>query len=114
MAIALAPNLPLTLISAALSGGMWTMAGICLFGYFSENAPPESLTRFTTAYNQVVMLSVFIGPLLGSQLAETPLSLTTVLALGAGLRLIAAIIIRWQGAGSLHEMWHVPLPGARR
>jgi MFS family permease len=114
VAIALAPNLPLTLISAALSGGMWTMAGICLFGYFSENAPPESLTRFTTAYNQVVMLSVFIGPLLGSQLAETPLSLTTVLALGAGLRLIAAIIIRWQGAGSLHEMWHVPLPGARR
>lgn len=100
--LALAPNLPLTLLSAALSGGMWTMAGICLFGYFSENAPPENLTRFTTAYNQVVMVAVFVGPLLGSQLAETPLSLTTVLALGAGLRLVAAMVIRWQGVGRAH------------
>lgn len=111
--IAVAPNLPLTLISAALSGGMWTMAGICLFGYFSEHAPPESLTRFTTAYNQVVMLSVFVGPLLGSQLAETPLSLTTVLALGAGLRLLAAVIIHWQGAGSPRRRLRVRLAGLR-
>jgi hypothetical protein len=92
---------------------MWTMAGICLFGYFSENAPPESLTRFTTAYNQVVMLAVFVGPLLGSQLAETPLGLTTVLALGAGLRLLAAAIIYWQGASSPRRGWRVRLAGLR-
>jgi MFS family permease len=87
--LALAPSLWFTLIPSALAGGMWTMAAISLFGYFSDNTPPESLTSFSMLYNQIVMLSVFVGPMLGSQLASTSLDLPTVLLIGAILRLLA-------------------------
>jgi MFS family permease len=100
--LAAAPSLPFTLIAAAISGAGWTSAAISAFNYFSENTPVESVTRFTTVYNQIVMLSVFIGPMLGSQLAETALSLTAVLGIGAALRLLAGGLIglnvqRWIG-----------------
>jgi MFS family permease len=88
-----APTLGVTLIGAAISGAAWTMAAISAFNYFSENTPVENVTNFTTRYNQIVMLSIFIGPLLGSQLAETPLSLTTIFLMGAGLRLLAGALV---------------------
>jgi MFS family permease len=101
--LVVASSLPVTLVGAALSGAAWTMAAISLFGYFSENAPAESLTRFMTVFNQIVLLAIFIGPLLGSQLASTSLSLTTVLALGAGLRLLAGGLIALDCTGCLER-----------
>jgi MFS family permease len=91
--LALAPDRTTTLIASAVSGGTWTMAAISLFGFFSENTPPDSVTSYTTVYNQIVMLSVFIGPIAGSQLASTSLSLTTVLLIGGALRLAAGALI---------------------
>jgi predicted MFS family arabinose efflux permease len=93
-----APTLLLTLPAAALSGGAWTMTAISLFGFFSESTPADSVTRYSTVYNQIVMLSVFAGPMLGSQLASTPLGLTTVLLIGATLRLLAGAAISFDPA----------------
>jgi MFS family permease len=91
--LAAAPSLPVTLISAAVSGATWTAAAISAFNFFSENTPVENVTGFTTRYNQIVMLSSFVGPMLGSELASTSLSLTTVLWMGAGLRLASGGLI---------------------
>ncbi len=91
--LAAAPSLPLTLIGAAISGACWTTAAISAFNYFSQSTPVEGVTRYTTAYNQIVMLSIFIGPLLGSQLAETALSVSAVMGMGSVLRLLAGLII---------------------
>jgi hypothetical protein len=67
-----------------------------------------------TVYNQVVLLAVFVGPLLGSQLANTSLSLTTVLALGMALRLAAGSIVALDCTGWLGRVRHWPLVFVRR
>jgi MFS family permease len=90
--IALAPSLYLTLFGAALGGATWTACAICIFGFFSENTPAESVTRYSMLFNQVVGLSMFVGPMLGSWLADTSLSLVAVLLIGAGLRLAAGAL----------------------
>jgi predicted MFS family arabinose efflux permease len=100
--LAVVPTLPLTLIAAAFSGASWTAAAISAFNFFSENTPVEHVTSFTTFYNQIVMLSTFVGPMMGSQLAETSLSLTTVLWMGGILRLISGAAVgldrpNWRG-----------------
>jgi MFS family permease len=100
---ALSPYLALTIPASALGGAAWTAAAIALFGYFSENTPAESLTSFTTVYNQLIMLAVFIGPMIGSQLASnTSLGLGAVLMIGAVLRvlvggLISGVDVDWRG-----------------
>lgn len=91
--IAVAPALPVTLVAAAISGAAWTAGSIGVFMFFSENTPPDNVTHFSTAYNQVISLSIFVGPLLGSQLASALSDLSVVLLIGAALRLVAAALI---------------------
>ncbi|MBN1200358.1 MAG: MFS transporter [Anaerolineae bacterium] len=91
--LAAAPGVVFTYPAAALSGAAWNLMAISLFGYFSDNAPIENITGYTTIYNQVVSLSFFIGPLLGSQLASFSPGLFTVLLIGAGMRLVASVLI---------------------
>jgi predicted MFS family arabinose efflux permease len=87
--LAFAPHVYLTLIASALSGAAWTAVNIALFGYFSERTPVAESPRYTTAFIQMVYLSVFIGPLLGSALADQGVDLMSVLLLGAVVRLLA-------------------------
>ena len=47
----------------------------------------------TTVWNQVIMLAVALGPMVGSQLASAGMSLSAVLLIGAGLRLGVSIMI---------------------
>lgn len=92
--LALAPSLPFTLLSALLAGACWTAAAtIGLFAFFNENTPHEQTVAFSTAYLQVIGLSAFIGPLIGSALASQGISLVHVLLIGAVLRLAAGPII---------------------
>jgi predicted MFS family arabinose efflux permease len=93
LVLALTPYLPITLIASALSGAGWTMAAISLFAFFSESTPADNLTPYMTLYNQIVMLAIFIGPMVGSQLASSSIDLTAVLLIGTGLRVIAALLI---------------------
>jgi MFS family permease len=91
---ALAPSLPITLIGAALSGASWTaVAMIGLFAYFTENTPSDQVPAYSSAYHQVIGLATFIGPLIGSTLANSGINLVVVLLIGAGMRLIAAPLL---------------------
>jgi hypothetical protein len=107
--LAVAPNLSFTLIAGALSGASWTMVTISLFSFFNESTPPEYITPFSTVYNQIVMLSVFVGPLLGSQLASTSLSLTTVLLIVAGLRFLAGSLAPYDLVGRMRQRQPQPV-----
>jgi hypothetical protein len=55
------------------------------------------------------MLSIFVGPMLGSQLASTPLDLTTVLLIGAGLRLLASLLIPYDLMGRARRLRRRPI-----
>lgn len=107
--IGLTENLAVALVGSALSGATWTAAAVSVFGYFTENTSQANVTRFTRIFNQVVMLSIFVGPLLGSQLASTSLTLTTVLLIGAGVRLAAGV---WVLASQHRDMVRRPRPAA--
>lgn len=91
--IALAPSLPLTLVAAALSGASWTAVGVGIYGFFTENTPPQSMTSYSIAYQQVIGLGLFIGPMIGSTLANSGTPLVLVVLAGAGLRLAAGAFI---------------------
>ena len=99
--LALTPSMNLTLVAAMFTGASWTAAGVGLFGYFNENTPMEEMPRYTGAYTQIVYLAVFIGPLLGSGLANAGVNLVAVLLGGAAVRLLAGVLIQlmmaWRG-----------------
>jgi len=88
--LGLTSNLNVTLFASALSGGTWVLVSLAAFNFFSEHTPPESLTSYSTLFNQIVSLSIFVGPMIGSQLDGVGLELTTILFIGAALRALAA------------------------
>ena len=91
---ALAPSLPVTLVGAAISGACWTAAAMVgLNAYFSQNSPADQMTPFSTAYQQVIGFSAFVGPLIGSSLASGHVNLAVVLMIGAALRVAAGLLI---------------------
>ncbi|MFN8565553.1 MAG: MFS transporter [Anaerolineae bacterium] len=108
--IAFAPNLYVALLAAVISGGCWTAgAGVGLFSLFVENAPEGEMTGYSTAYNQVIGLAIFVGPMVGSLLANSGVDLILVMAVGAVLRFIAAPLVE----SSLLSRWRssrAPLP----
>lgn len=96
MIFATAQGLPVTLIGAAFSGASWTTAAIGLYGLFTEgtrDVPTEQMTRYTTLYHQIVYLSAFVGPMIGSNLANSGASLVMVMLVGALLRFMAGTSI---------------------
>jgi MFS family permease len=101
--LAMMESRDLALPASVISGIFWTMAAISQFTHFSENAPAENATSYMTVYNQVIMLAVFAGPMIGSQLASLGLSLVTVLWIGAGLRMVAAAIVAVDGLDMMRK-----------
>lgn len=98
--IVIAPNLPITLLGAALSGGSWTAAAsVGLMTHFMQRTPSDEMPVYSTAFHQSIGLAVFIGPMIGSLLANSGVDLLLVLTLGAVLRLVAGLII---GGRSFH------------
>jgi len=91
LVLALAPSLPLTLLAAVLSGASWAAANVALFGFFAEKTPMRGSPRYTTVYIQIVYVGMFIGPLIGSSLADMGMKLVTVLLCGALLRLLVGL-----------------------
>ncbi len=104
LVLAFSASLPPTLLAAVLSGAGWTAATIGLFGYFTDSTAPQDMPRFTAAYTQVVYLAVFVGPLLGSSLANGGANLTVVLLLGAALRLLAGALTSATGALTVRRL----------
>lgn len=88
--LASAQNLPVTLAAAALSGASWTAATIGLFGVYTgstRDVPMSEMTDYTIIYHQVIYAAAFVGPLIGSSLANAGLSLVIVMLVGALLRM---------------------------
>lgn len=111
--IALAPNLYVALLAAVFSGGCWTAAaGVGLFKFFIENVPNEDMTAYSTAYNQIIGLAVFSGPMIGSVLANGGTNIVAILLLGAVLRLIAAplvdssLFLKWRASRQPEALPH--------
>ncbi len=91
LVFAIAPSLPLTLLAAALGGAAWTATNVALFGFFAEKTPLKGSPRYTTVYIQIVYVGMFIGPMIGSSMADIGMKLVTVLMCGALLRLIVGL-----------------------
>lgn len=89
--IALAPSLAIALIGAALTGACWNANNVATLRYFTERTTADDMNA-SMAYHEIVFAAMFIGPLLGSGLASIGLPLTSVLIIGAMLRLAAAIL----------------------
>ncbi len=89
---AIAPDLNAALIGAAVSGAAWTGASVSIFSMFVERTPAGHMTSWTVGFQQVTGMATFVGPLLGSTLANFGVSLIAVLMFGASLRLIAAVV----------------------
>jgi MFS family permease len=110
--VALTQQQYVTLFAAMFSGASWTLAGMGIFGFFTENTPHDELTPYTTAYHQVVFFAMFIGPLVGSSLANGGVNLPIILLAGAGIRLLAGIVteydmLDWVSRLSHHAPWLV-------
>lgn len=91
--IALASSLPVTLISAAILGASWASVGVGVLGYFVQQTPINETTRYSTAFMQVLHISIALGPLLGNFLFELNQNVLAVLILGSLLRLAAGMLV---------------------
>ena len=87
--LGLAPTLAFTLPAALINGGAWVAADISQFSYFNHKIAQARKTAFSNAYFQAISIAIFIGPLIGSTLASSGVPLTTVLFIGAGLRILS-------------------------
>lgn len=83
---ALAPVPEVTLIGAALGGGAWTVAAVAILGFFTERSDVSDY-QATTIWHQVIFFGMFVGPLLGSSLAQLGHSPALLLLIGAAMRI---------------------------
>ncbi len=110
--MAVATDLPITLLAGALSGACWTAATVGLFGIFVETThdiPNSDMTRYTTVYHQLIFIAAFIGPMIGSNLANTGINLVVVMLVGGLLRVLAGASVLY-----VDPLWQwLPRPTAR-
>jgi MFS family permease len=104
--VSLAHHQAVTLLAAMFSGASWTLAGMGIFGFFTENTPSDELTRYTTAYHQVVFFAMFVGPLVGSGMANEGVNLPIILLAGAGVRLLAGIFTEYDMLERVSRLSH--------
>jgi predicted MFS family arabinose efflux permease len=90
--IALAHNLPVTLVAAAIGGGCWTAFNITLFTYFNEMTVDEDRVAASTAYHQAVFLAAILGPLFSEWLNGQGASVVSILLIGTMLRFGAGVV----------------------
>jgi MFS family permease len=103
--IATATNLSVTLFAAVISGASWTLGAVIgLFGFFAENTAVEDMPRFSAPYHQLLALGMFIGPLLGTGLANLGLSLVAVILIGGVFRFISGLVIHYNPTN--HDWLH--------
>ena len=91
--IVIAPTIELTLFGALMTGAAWTTAAMVgLFGYMMEKSDPERMSSYSAAYNQIIGLAAFLGPMIGSMLLDSGIQLGGVMVIGATARIMAGIL----------------------
>jgi MFS family permease len=109
--MALAQSLPITLVAGALSGASWTAATIGLFGTFVESThevPHSDMMRYTTVYHQLIFIAAFVGPMIGSNLANAGVHLVVVMLIGVIFRVVTGSAIL-----SVDQLWAWMAPRQR-
>jgi MFS family permease len=110
--IALATNLNVTLIGAALTGASWSAMTIAIFGFFAERTEKDDI-QAAMLYHQIAFAAIFIGPLLGSSLVTNGFSVVSVMLLGVGVRFVGALVVHWGlrvfGKARVEPMYNNPL-----
>ena len=109
--MALAQSLPVTLIAGAISGAAWTAATIGLFGIFVETThdiPTSDMMRYTTVYHQLIFIAAFVGPMIGSNLANAGVNLVVVMMIGVVFRVVTGSAIL-----SVDHIWEWMSPAQR-
>lgn len=94
LALALAPNLTVSLIGAALTGASWTLTSVAVLHFFTENTEPDDMGA-STLYHQFAFGAMFVGPMIGSSIASLGIGLSTIMIGGAILRLIGAVLVHY-------------------
>ena len=90
--IGFAPNLQIALIGAALTGASWAASGIGILGFFAERTEASDMS-VTIIFHQMIFGGMFIGPLIGSNVAGLGLPLEGVVLGGAVLRIVIALLV---------------------
>lgn len=93
LVIAMAPSMWVALIGAALTGASWTAVGIGVLGFFAEKTESGDISA-VILFHQVIFVSMFIGPLMGSSMANAGVSIVLVLLGGTVLRLVGGALIQ--------------------
>jgi MFS family permease len=89
-------SMVMILIASAITGAAWTAAAVAMFGYYvesTEGVAPHDMTRFTTIYHQMIYIAAFVGPMIGSSMADAGVSLVIVMLSGTLLRLMSGVVI---------------------
>lgn len=93
--LAVSHNLILYLVTSALGGFAWALAGGGLYNYLLEKTPDADRPAYLAWFVLVTNAAILIGSLTGPQFANL-IGLTPALLLFAGLRFFAGIaILRW-------------------
>jgi MFS family permease len=89
--IANAPALWVTLIGAALGGASWTCGSIAVLEFYTQRTD-RSDVQATMLWHQLLFLSMFVGPMVGSMVVKMGVSPFHTMMIGGALRLICAVI----------------------
>jgi MFS family permease len=82
-----APALWVTLIGAALGGASWTCGSIAVLEFYTQRTD-RSDVQATMLWHQLLFLSMFVGPMVGSMVVKMGITPFHAMMLGGGLRLI--------------------------
>jgi MFS family permease len=92
--LGISENLTISLIAGVISGAGWMLvAMVAVIGLYTESVPVADATRFGVAYHQVYGIVLFLAPFSSNLLVSADLSLSTILMIGAALRLAAGIVV---------------------
>jgi MFS family permease len=92
LVLGLTPILHPYIFAELLFGGGWFAVNVLMYNQLVEIVPPEDMTQYAAAYQLIINVSLFIGPLLGTFLIENVMTLPATLLLIAAVRIVAGFL----------------------
>ncbi len=90
--LGLTTNYALYIIGVVIWGTGWFTVNVLLFNRLVEIVPNDDFSHYAAAYQLLINVAAFTGPLVGTFLIENGISLVTTLLIIAGLRCFASIL----------------------
>jgi hypothetical protein len=90
--LAVITTLPPFIIGTVLFGAGWFALGVLMFNRLVELVPQKEFPQYAAAYQLVINLALFIGPLIGTFLIEHEMTLPAALLATAAVRFGAGIL----------------------